>query len=133
MLCPPPVPCTTLCTSKQCAILSCHPLHPVMETSGCLHPMLSAAGFCQKIILIQQKSLGLFFLHILLIVMAHCMVLLVPFWQNSVTYLYYSYTIFKAQRRERKNFLLISRKKRVLYADFCKNSDPLRKIHNKQS
>ena len=44
------------------------------------------------------------------IVMAHCMVLLFPFGQNRVTYLYCLYVVFKVHWRERKNPSLISRK-----------------------
>lgn len=54
------------------------------------------------------------------IVMAHCMVLLFPFGQNRVTYLYCLYVVFKMHRRERKNLLLISRKIGVFAPLFSK-------------
>lgn len=50
------------------------------------------------------------FLHILFIVMAHCMVLLFPFGRNRVTYLYCLYAVFKVHRRDEKTPHLISRK-----------------------
>lgn len=95
------------------------------------------------------------FLHILFIVMAHCMVLLFPFGPNRVTYLYCLYAVFKVHRRDEKPLTykpkkrpllqpilkilciffkmvvrikspsLISRTKKVLYAGFCKISDSL--------
>ena len=51
--------------------------------------------------------------------MAHCMVLLFPFGQNKVTYLYCLYIVFKVHRRV-KNLLLISRKIRVFAPLFSK-------------
>ena len=63
------------------------------------------------------------FLHILFIVMAHCMVLLFPFGRSRVTYLYCLYAVFKVHRRDEKNLLLISRKMKVFAPLFSKTFD----------